>query len=164
MDHATCQCLQFANLNGITDVLLIYDIMCQYHVHFYERVAASINMPLLETLKIIKAIGQFHVHGHQEACLYRFSTMFIPGVGIVDGEILETLWSILNGISRSTRTASLAHRMEVLDDHMGDSNWKKVIGSSESCISEHPDVINRFLSKYDYAKVSSSNDRKHCKS
>ncbi|KAF9555064.1 hypothetical protein CPC08DRAFT_613657, partial [Agrocybe pediades] len=75
------------------------------------------------------AIGQFHVHGHQEACLYRFSTSFIPGVGMVDGEILETLWSNLNLISRSTRTATIAHRREIIDDHMRDSNFKKIINT-----------------------------------
>ena len=46
---------------------------------------------------------------------------------MVDGEILETLWSTLNHISPSMRTASLAHRTEVLDDHMNDSNWKKTV-------------------------------------
>jgi Kyakuja-Dileera-Zisupton transposase len=50
---------------------------------------------------------------------------------MIDGEILETLWSILNSISPSMRTASLAHRSEVLDDHMNDSNWKKTVSISE---------------------------------
>ena len=88
-------------------------------------------MSFPDTVKIIKAIGQFHVHGHQEECLYRFSTSFIPGVGQVDGEILESLWSTLNEIPQSTRTATLAHRMEILDDHIGDSNWKKVINTGK---------------------------------
>jgi hypothetical protein len=82
-------------------------------------------------MNIKKGIGQFHVHGHQDICLYRFSTQFIPGAAIVDGEILETLWSVLNNISRSTRTATLAHRAEILDDHMNDWNWKKLVGIGE---------------------------------
>lgn len=131
MDWSLCEALQTTNLDGITNVLLIYDVMCQYHVNLYERVAASTKMSLPDTIRIIKAIGQFHVHGHQEECLYRFSTTFIPGVGVVDGEILETLWSTLNEVSRSTRTASLAHRTEILDDHMRDSNWKKIINTGE---------------------------------
>lgn len=47
---------------------------------------------------------------------------------MIDGEILETLWSVLNESSRSTRGATLAHRGEILDDHMNHSNWKKVVG------------------------------------
>ena len=50
----------------------------------------------------------------------------MPGAGVVDGEVLETLWSVLNTVSSATRTASLAHRTEILDDHMSDSNWKKM--------------------------------------
>jgi hypothetical protein len=49
------------------------------------------------------------------------------GSGHVDGEILETLWSQLNLISGSTRGMSTSHRQEVLDDHMNDSNWKKLV-------------------------------------
>ena len=50
----------------------------------------------------------------------------MPGAGVVDGEVLETLWSVLNSVSSATRTASLAHRTEILDDHMNNSNWKKM--------------------------------------
>ncbi|KAI9434662.1 hypothetical protein H4582DRAFT_1797539, partial [Lactarius indigo] len=45
----------------------------------------------------------------------------------IDGETIETLWAPLNEISRSTRGMSTSHRREVIDDHMNDSNWKKLI-------------------------------------
>ena len=77
----------------------------------------------------------FHIHGHQDACFFRFATIFIKGTGIIDGEILETLWSTLNSISPSMQTASLAHRLEVLNDHMNDSNWKKIVSIGESGFS-----------------------------
>ena len=47
--------------------------------------------------------------------------------GVVDGEILETLWSVLNEVSPSAQMATLASRTEMLDDHMLDSNWKKLL-------------------------------------
>ena len=50
---------------------------------------------------------------------------------MVDGEILETLWAVLNTVSASTRTASLAHWTEVLDEHMNDSNFKKLLHIGE---------------------------------
>ena len=50
---------------------------------------------------------------------------------MVDGEILETLWSTLNSILPSLCTATLACRSEVLDDHMNDGNWKKIVSISE---------------------------------
>ncbi len=96
--------------------------MCQYHVNLARRFAESSKLTIPETLTVIKAIGLWHVHGHKDECLFRFATTYIPGVGIVDGEILETLWSLLNRTSRSCRGSTVAHRTEVLDDHMGDSN------------------------------------------
>ena len=51
---------------------------------------------------------------------------------MVNGEVLETLWAALNKISDSARSQSTAHRRETLDDHMNDSNWKKLVGLSKS--------------------------------
>lgn len=76
-------------------------------------------------LEIDSAIGLFHVHAHKDECLFRYATSFIPGAGVTAGEILESLWSTLNSISVTVRTATLAHRAEVLDDHCCDSNHKK---------------------------------------
>ncbi|KAG1859409.1 hypothetical protein C8R48DRAFT_673951 [Suillus tomentosus] len=56
----------------------------------------------------------------------RFSLNFITGAGHIDGEILETLWAPFNKISPTARSMTLSHRQEVLDDHMRDSNWKKL--------------------------------------
>ena len=72
-------------------------------------------------------IGLFHIHAHQDACTPRYLLNCIPGVSQVDGEILETLWSSLNEVSGSSRSMMMAHWWEVLDDHMLDSNWKKLL-------------------------------------
>ncbi|KAK7686643.1 hypothetical protein QCA50_010243 [Cerrena zonata] len=47
---------------------------------------------------------------------------------MLDGEIIETLWSLLNYTAASARAMSWFHRQEYLDTHMCDSNWKKLIG------------------------------------
>uniref|UniRef100_A0A8H8CGF2 CxC2-like cysteine cluster KDZ transposase-associated domain-containing protein n=1 Tax=Psilocybe cubensis TaxID=181762 RepID=A0A8H8CGF2_PSICU len=70
------------------------------------------------SVKIIFAIGLFHVYRHKSECLYNYASTYIPGVGIIDGKILEPLWSILNDTSQSTRLATTAHHAEVLDDYM----------------------------------------------
>ena len=77
-------------------------------------------------LTILRGIGQFHVHGHVATCFPRFSLNFIPGAGVQDGEIIETLWNKTNAVADSTRGMSAAHRREVSDDHMNDSNWMKL--------------------------------------
>ena len=47
------------------------------------------------------------------------------------GEILEMLWSSLNSITPTVRTATLANRAETIDDHATDSNHKKMINIGE---------------------------------
>ena len=102
----------------------IYDIVCQYIVYLLERIGHLLPPDLI----IDAAIGLFHVHGHKDTCFFRYATSFIPGSGVVAGEILESLWSVLNAVTPAMRTATLAHRAEIMDDHMTESNHKKLLG------------------------------------
>lgn len=127
MDWSLCEALATTNVDQIEKVLHIYDINCQYHINLIARIRRNAELSVPDKVNIIHAIGLFHVHGHKDDCLYRFATSYVPGAGVVDGEILETLWSVLNSVSATTRTASIAHRTELLDDHLADSNFKKMI-------------------------------------
>lgn len=115
-----------AYLNGLTQILVLYDIMCQYFTKLQERFMRSPHLHIPSGLTFLRGIGQFHVHGHLPRCFPQFSANFILGAGWQDGEILEMLWSRLNEIARSTLGMSSAHRKEVNDDHMNDSNWMKL--------------------------------------
>ena len=137
-------------LNGLNDIMIIYDVMCQYHVNLWDRIANNPNLSISEKANLIMGIGLFHVHGHQDECLFRLATSFIPGAGMVDGEILESLWAQLNDISRSTRTATLAHRAEVLDDHMNDSNWNKMVNIVSSVIAKYRKAVIGLVDSKDY--------------
>ena len=44
------------------------------------------------------------------------------------GEILESLWARMNTITPLARMATLAHRVELIDDHANDSNYHKLLG------------------------------------
>ena len=123
MDFALCKALN--QMNGIPKEVVLYDIACQYSINFHCCISQSPSLTLPPNLKIVWGIGLFHILAHQDACTPRYSPNYIPGVGQVDGEILETLWSSLNEVSGSTRSMTMAHRRKVLDDHMLDSNWKK---------------------------------------
>ncbi|KAH8985344.1 hypothetical protein EDB86DRAFT_2810252 [Lactarius hatsudake] len=126
MDNSICKALSY-NMEDIPVALVMYDIMCQYGVHFQQRVERSPELSLSDSLQLWTGIGLFHIHGHQDSCLPRFSPSYIPGAKQVDGEIIETLWAPLNNVSRSIRGMSLTHRQEVLDAHMNHSNWKKMV-------------------------------------
>lgn len=131
MDYSFCQAVNLT-AQDIPTVLLLYDIACQYTVRLRERINRSPIISLPQSLEVVAGVGVWHVHGHVKECFARFYPGFIPHTGYVDGEILETLWSHLNLISGSTRGMAASHRREVLDDHMSDSNWKKLIGICES--------------------------------
>ncbi|KAF8271906.1 hypothetical protein EI94DRAFT_1770207 [Lactarius quietus] len=57
----TYKAIEQANSN-IPIALVMYDIMCQYRVNFQDRTG----------------IGLFHIHGHQDSCLPRYSPSCIP--------------------------------------------------------------------------------------
>lgn len=131
MDYAVSRSLSY-NTSKMTKALLLYDIWCQYHIHGPERLKKAkefISLP--KGMKLEGGIGKFHVGAHITECFWKYSPNFMMGVGQVDGEILETLWAILIKAATSTRSMVLFHRFESLDDHIRDSNWKKLVGISE---------------------------------
>ena len=127
VDWSLLETIRTTNVDPDQGIMFIYDLICSYWVHLDDRIGHL----LPSALEIDRAIGLFHVHAHKEECFYRFASSFIPGAGIVAGEILESLWSRLNPIATATRTASLAHRAEVIDDHASDSNYKKALSIGE---------------------------------
>ena len=133
MDYSIFNALNF-NMEGINSALICYDVMCQWSVHMMERVNGSNHLILADDLQLKLAISLFHIHGHQDTCLARYSPSFIEGGQQIDGETIETLWAPLNEISRSTRGMSTSHRREVIDDHMNDSNWKKLVDIGKSSL------------------------------
>ena len=85
-----------------------------YFTHFHDHIGPEIPFKL----QVEAAIGLFHVHAHKDKCFFRYATSFIPGASVIAAEILESLWSSLNSISPTARTATLAHWAEMLDDHV----------------------------------------------
>ena len=131
MDYAFCEAIKNTGASDTPRCIVVYDVNCQYFTNFHRRVRESPFLHIHPELVIIQGIGLFHVHRHQLICLARFSPSFIVGAGQSDGEILETLWSTLNHVGRISQTMTLAHHTEVLDAHMGDNNWKKLVNMSE---------------------------------
>ncbi|KAH9014270.1 hypothetical protein EDB85DRAFT_1876498 [Lactarius pseudohatsudake] len=74
MDYSICKALSY-NMEDIPVALVMYDIMCQYRVHFQERVENSPELSLPSSLQLRMGIGLFHIHGHQDSCLPRYSPM-----------------------------------------------------------------------------------------
>ncbi|KAI6116658.1 hypothetical protein EDD16DRAFT_1520467 [Pisolithus croceorrhizus] len=95
---------------------------CQWSVNFWSRLW---RLSLLWASSIWLLTSSLAFQG------------FVKGAGHLDGEILETLWAPFNKISPTARSMTQAHRQEVYDDHMRDSNWKKLVGLVPSLLKKY---------------------------
>jgi hypothetical protein len=135
MDYAICQALK--RFPQHAQVLIIYDICCQWIIHFRQRVSESEFLDLWDSLEITGAVGKWHLAAHIVECFPKFSLNFVEGAGEVDGKILETLWSGMDEIAGLTQAMSISHCQEVQDDYMNDSNWRKMIRMGRNLHDTH---------------------------
>ena len=89
MDWAFLEAIRSTRVHPKQGVLFIYDLVCSYWIYLQSRIGHL----LPNGLEIDRVIRLFHVHDHKDECFFRFASSFIPGAGIVAGEILESLWS-----------------------------------------------------------------------
>ncbi|KAF8833598.1 hypothetical protein BDN67DRAFT_1017363 [Paxillus ammoniavirescens] len=160
MDYVLCRAL--GKLEGMLRAAVIYDIVCQFSVHFGAWVLKSDYLKLSDSIQIVWGIGLFHIHGHQDVCLSRYSPDLIPGISKVDGEVLETLWSQLNEICGSTHSMTAAHHREVLNDHMLDSNRKKMLNIIQSLSRTYIQAIQALeVAKEGYQNLTENANHSH---
>ncbi|KAF8547808.1 hypothetical protein OG21DRAFT_1479386 [Imleria badia] len=133
MDYSFTNAIKY-NMGEISRVISFYDINCNYMKNLQHRVCSSAFIGIPEDIDITARIGIWHVHGHQPECFSRHGPLFITGAGWVDGEIIETLWSMLNIVSGSSRSMSAPHRQELLNFQMNDSNFMKMIQMTRSLV------------------------------
>ena len=137
MDYSVCNALNF-NSDGLQEALVIYDVMCQYLVHFKDRIhKVSEYLSLDPEMKLFGAIGKFHLADHVDSCFATWTLNFMKGAGHIYAEIMETLWSGMNKVSGAARSMSKAHWQKTLDDYMRDANWKKTVGIGEFFSTQH---------------------------
>jgi hypothetical protein len=131
IDYAICNALKYQSL-GLPEGLVIYDIGCQWVTHFQKRLKDSRHLLIPEVMELLVAVRKFHLSAHIRECFVLYSLNFVYGSGQLDGKILETLWSPFNFISAPARTMSMSSRHQLYDDHMRDSNWKKMVAIGQS--------------------------------
>lgn len=113
----------------LKDLLLSYDIACQYEKNFVKRMDSypqwlHLN---LDNLLIRFAIPKKHwlVHGPNHS---RYSLNFLRHVGRTYGEGVESGWSVMNLAAMSTKEMAPATRTEALDSQWDAYNHLKRIG------------------------------------
>ena len=72
-------------------------------------------------------IPKFHLPAHVEACNLEFSFNLTKGIGRTDGKVPERGWANINPAAQSTKEMGPGSWRDMLDDHFGNWNWKKII-------------------------------------
>ncbi|KAG1792867.1 hypothetical protein EV424DRAFT_1475732 [Suillus variegatus] len=145
------RCVFFFSLINIS-----YDVACQWHKNLWPRQSMlPSRLRFNQDGKVIKFfVPKFHLAAHIEVCQTEFSFNWTPGVGRTDGEAPERGWANMNRVASSTKEMGPGSRRDTLNDHFGDSNWKKItalgrallrkIGVAVASEKEHRHALHDF--------------------
>ena len=124
-------------------ILISYDIACQWFVNLFSRIDDHWpdDIKILSTTQLIPAIPKLHKPMHGRVNHEVFSLNFIPGVGKLDLETPERVWSVHNSLGNSTKTQGPGGRHDVLNDHFGFWNWLKYVGLGKTLMSKYKAAI-----------------------
>ncbi|TDL17558.1 hypothetical protein BD410DRAFT_843487 [Rickenella mellea] len=128
-DYALAQALKH---NVVEDIIVTYDISCQYCINLVKRFAERFPNRA-DIIKFVKClVPKLHLQGHKDDCQYRYSLNYTPGVGRTHGEGIESGWAESNQAGGSTKEMNHGHWHDTLNDFHGDWNWVKMqnIGST----------------------------------
>ncbi|KAF9013697.1 hypothetical protein BDZ89DRAFT_1046721 [Hymenopellis radicata] len=115
---------------GCLDVLLTYDIACQYNKHVNERrthLPSSMRAGSDEG-EHTYALPIWHGDVHAVECKTRWSLLYIPGAGKTDGEGPERVWALLNGMASDTKEMDVGTRHDRIEDRCDKHNFLKNVG------------------------------------
>lgn len=142
MDYSACNALSFGTA-GLKEAAVLYDVACQYSINFKQRIQNSsfLHMPIFD--KLLFGVGKFHLGAHVDKCFFKFSLNFIRGMGQVDGEVVETLWSRFKRLAQTWSAMGYASRQENTDSHMLDSNAKKAKRLPKALVKKYKNADKR---------------------
>jgi len=78
---------------GVTDVVVTYDIGCQWGKNLSRRLTKCPSIPSLDigSLNSFRvAVPKFHIISHAASCQASFNLAYMDGVGMTHGEGVET--------------------------------------------------------------------------
>jgi hypothetical protein len=125
MDYLFCSSVAEETL---VEVVVSYDIACQWSLNLRERLKQypswmRVDHDGSQSYRFL--VPKFHLPAHVQKCQTRYSFNYNINVGRTDGEGIERGWANINPVATSTREMGPGSRRDTLDDHFGDSNWKK---------------------------------------
>lgn len=108
-------------------ILISYDIVCQWSVHFLERIK---KLPPLVRLTLALRVCHFvipklHILGHTMSCQDGFNLLYTLGAAMSDMEGIERIWSGSGLLGSSTREMGPGSRQNTIEDYWHNWNWRK---------------------------------------
>ena len=131
VDYAVASTLADDIDAGIKDVVVTYDIGCQWGKHALRCFKDSPSMPSVATGSLNSfhvAVPKFHIIGHGALCQVSYNLAYMDGVGMTHGEGVETIWSHSTLLATWSRENGPAAHHLILDDHWAGWNWRKLVG------------------------------------
>ena len=131
VDYALASTLANDINAGIKDVVVTYDIACQWSKNLSCRLPtytciAPLNLNALKSFCV--AVPKFHLISHGASCQTTFNLALMDSVGMTHGEGVETIWSHSASLMTWSRENGPAACHLILDDHWTRWNWSKLVG------------------------------------
>ncbi|KAK0440232.1 hypothetical protein EV421DRAFT_1712676 [Armillaria borealis] len=134
-------------LNDVeVEVVISYDIVCQWGIHFWERMAEFPDDAHLKLTQdaIIMCMPKFHLWAHKPQCHARFSFNYVHGSGQTHRETIEENWADSNKASAQTKMMGPGARQDTLDDIFGFHNYRIMESFAIKEARVHRDDFERF--------------------
>jgi len=119
-------------LAGIRRLFVSYDVMCQWGVYLQRRLNSylpPLNQDLKQLTTYRTGVPKFHLVGHGASCQVTYNIALKDEVGLTHGEGVETVWAGSGQVATWSKESGPSARHQVLDDHWGAWNWRKVVNS-----------------------------------
>ncbi|KAJ7060741.1 hypothetical protein C8F01DRAFT_1083718 [Mycena amicta] len=133
MDYILLSALRYAN---VKELVLSYDIACQWKQHLLERARKLLeetNLPTnLDDFRLGFGLPVWHAAAHEAKCQVENSLSYLRGVGRTDGEGIERTWAQLNPVSFATKEMGEGNRHDTIDDKIDHINFEKNVRQGET--------------------------------
>lgn len=129
-DYAFASSIQRDIKNGVRQLLVTYDIGCQWGINLQRRLSmysSPLDLDLTSLSSFRVAVPKFHLVGHGASCQVPYNLAYMDGVGLTHGEGVETIWAGSSSLATWSRENGPGARHQILDDHWASWNWRKMI-------------------------------------
>ncbi|KAI7854096.1 hypothetical protein BDC45DRAFT_140724 [Circinella umbellata] len=145
-DYPLSVLYQIKNTYG-NNIAILYDVACKMGkgLKHTPQLSDLANVP--------RAIGAFHVYGHDAPCQVAFNPKVVKGIGLVDGEDCERYWSVCSPFVTATRYMTEYNRhlfFTILTDHYHEQKLKslgriifKKYGKAKNILKDSNDKLRR---------------------